>query len=122
MSFVNSEIQPSLANWFKPVLGLRAYDEANLQRAKDTVNKAVAVLESHLLATERTYLAGDMLTLADLFAASSLSRGFMYVFDKGWQERYPGVTRWFRNLVDQPIWRNVVPEPIIVETAIKRAE
>lgn len=122
MSFVNSEIQPSLANWFKPLLGLRTYDEKNLRAAHQTVNRAVAVLESHLFEHKRSYIVGDILTLADLFAASSLSRGFMYVFDRRWQENYPCVTRWFRNLVDQPIWRRVVPEPVIVETAIQRVE
>lgn len=122
MSFVNSEIQPAQANWFKPLLGLRAYDEKNLQIAKDTVNKAVGVLENYLRTAGHTYIVSDNVTLADLFAASSLSRGFMYVFDKEWQANYPYVTKWFRNLVDQPIWRNVVPEPVIIEEAIQRGE
>lgn len=120
MSFVNSEIQPALANWFKPLLGLRAYDEKNLKKASDTVNKAVSILENHLLTTWGTYIVSDVVTLADLFAASSLSRGYMYVFDKEWQKKYPYVTQWFRHLVKQPIWKRVVPEPVIVEEAVKR--
>lgn len=119
MSLVNSEIQPSLANWFKPLVGRREYNENRVNQAKDLTNEAIAILETHLRESGTKYLIGEQLTLADLFAASSLSRGFSYVFDREWQGRYPEVTRWFRNLVDQPIWRSVVPEPVIVGEAVK---
>lgn len=116
---MNSEIQPSLANWFKPLVGRREYNEDRVIQARDLTNAAIVILETHLQKAETKYLIGEQLTLADLFAASSLSRGFSYVFDKEWQGRYPEVTRWFRNVVDQPIWRAVIPEPVIVEEAVK---
>ncbi|KAF1344338.1 eEF1-gamma domain-containing protein [Lizonia empirigonia] len=42
----------------------------------------IHVLEEHLLT--HTYLVGERLTLADLFAASIVARGFQYFFDKKW--------------------------------------
>lgn len=62
---------------------------------------------------------GEEVTLADLFAASSLSRGFMYVWGREWQEGHPVVTRWFRDVTGLRIWRDVVPNPVIVEEAVR---
>lgn len=116
MSFVNSEVQPHLANWFKPLIGRRPYNAENVRIAGERVNRAVAVLESHL---QSTYLLGESLTLADLFAASSVSRGFQYVFDSHWQQSYPRVTNWFMQVTGLPMWRRIVPEPVIVSVAVK---
>ena len=117
MSFVNSEVQPHLANWFKPLVGRRAYNQEKVEIAARTTNRAIAVINAHL--SSKTYFLGETLTLADLFAASSLSRGFSYVFDSPWQKEQPHVTRWFVNIVSQPVWKAVVPNPVIVEEAVK---
>lgn len=119
MSLVNSEVQPNLANWFKPLIHRRAYDEANVERARNATNRAVAIVESHFASRGSTFLVGESLTLADLFAVSSFSRGFQYVFDKDWQQQYPCVTKWFKHVVEQPIWRKVVPEPVFVKEAVR---
>lgn len=119
MSFVNSEVQPHLANWFKPLIHRRAYDEGNVERARNVTNRAIAIVESDLASKGCTFLIGDSLTLADLFAVSSFSRGFQYVFDADWQQQYPRVTKWFRCVVEQPIWRKVIPEPVFVREAVR---
>jgi elongation factor 1-gamma len=98
MSFVNSEVQLPLANWFKLLVGRRVYDKENVEDAAKLTNKAITVIEAHL--RSNTDFLGQGLTLADIFAASSLSRGFQYVFDKEWQEITPHVTRWFANVVN----------------------
>lgn len=119
MSLVNSEIQPHLANWFKPLVHRRPYVKENVEKASIAVNRGIAIVEAHLASKNSTYFLGETVTLADLFAASSFSRGFQYVFDRDWQDAHPYVTKWFRNLVKQPIWHMVVPSPIFVEEAIK---
>lgn len=116
MSFVNSEVQPHLANWFKPLVGRRQYIAEDVQAARGKTNRAVSIIEDSL---QNTYLIGANLTLADLFAASSLSRGFQYVFDAEWQQAYPEVTKWFKHIVSLPIWRRVIPEPVIVTKAVE---
>lgn len=122
MSFINSEVQPSLANWFKPLVGRRMYDQKNVETAKKTTNTAIAILEAHLLTTGNTYILGHEVTLADLFAVSSLSRGFQYVFDTNWQRTFPTVTKWFLNVIHLPIWKAIVPEPTIVTEAVSKKE
>jgi elongation factor 1-gamma len=118
MSFINSEVQPSLANWFKPLVGRRAYDQKNVENARAITNTAIAILETHFLKTGNKYFLGQDITLADLFTASSLSRGYQYVFDKKWQSRYPQVTKWFTTVINLPIWKAVVPRFTMIEEAV----
>ena len=122
MSFVNMEVQPNLANWFKPLIGRRAYTVEGVERARKATNRAVDIIEAHLMLAKTTYFVSETITLADLLAASSLSRGYQYVFDLEWQENYPFVTKWFKNMVQQPIWHRVVPEPRFVTEAVRYLE
>lgn len=118
MSFFNSEIQPSLAKWYKPMSGRWPYDEQKVREAAETANKAIAILEAHF--TENTYFLGDRLTLADLLAVSCLSRGYQYVFGKEWRETFPNVTRWFLNMTDQPVWKEVASRPAFIDEPVHR--
>lgn len=116
MSFVNSEIQPSLAKWYKPVSGRWPYDEEKVREAAETANKAITVLEAHF--NKNTHFLGEMLSLADLLAVSCLSRGYQYVFGRAWRESFPNVTRWFMNTVDQSVWKEVVPHPNMIDEPV----
>lgn len=120
MSFVNSEVQPHLANWFKPLVGRRTYDQKNVETASNSTNEAIAILEKHFLKTDNKFFLGQEITLADLFAASSLSRGFQYVFDNKWQSKFPRVTEWFSTVIQLPVWRAVIPKFDIVQEAVSR--
>lgn len=117
MSFINMEVQPSLADWFKPLVGRRVYCKDKFDNAIMITNQAIAVVEAHLRGKQ--FLATDKLTLADLFAASSLSRGFQYVFDKQWQQSHPETTRWFTSIVNTAMWRRIIPEPTLIEKAVE---
>jgi len=117
MSFVNSEVLPNLGNWFRPLTGRDPYNKKNVEDAKRVTLEAIAVLETHLLTS--TYFVGERITLADLFAASLLSRGFQYTFDKEWRGQYPAITRWFETITNQPVWKAVVPEVIMIDEAVK---
>lgn len=77
MSFSNSEVLPTLAAWFLPLVGREAYNKKNTDTAQAKCLKAIGVLEKHLLS--QTFLVSERLTLADLFVTSILARGFQFV-------------------------------------------
>jgi len=77
MSFANSEILPTLGGWFRPLIGRDPYNKKSVDTAQASALKAAGVLEKHLLT--QTFLVGERLTIADLFATSIIARGFQYV-------------------------------------------
>jgi elongation factor 1-gamma len=117
MSFSNSELLPTLSNWFRPLIGRDPYNKKSVEDAKKATSEILKVLEQHFLV--HTFLVGERITLADLFMASQISRGFQYVLDKAWRSENPNVTRWYETVVNQPIWNVVVDKPIMVEEAVK---
>lgn len=116
MSLANSELLGSLGAWFRPLVGRDPYNKKNVDDAIKNTEKAVAVLEDFLLVN--TYLVGDRVTLADVFVASIINRGFQYVFDKEWRAQHPNVTRWFSTIVNQDIFKAVVSNTEFIEKAI----
>jgi elongation factor 1-gamma len=74
-------------------------------------------LEQHFLV--HTFLVGERITLADLFTASQIARGFQYVLDKAWRSENPNTTRWYETIVNQPIWKAIVEQPILIDEAVK---
>jgi elongation factor 1-gamma len=117
MSFANSEVLPPLGGWFNPLIGRSPYNKKNVEDASKAASKAVATLEEHLLV--HTYLVGERLTLADLFAVGILGRGFQYFFDKAWRAENPNVTRWYETVYRQPIFSGVVGDLKFIDEAIK---
>lgn len=117
MSYANSEILSALAGWFRPLIGRDPYNKKNVEDAKTKTLETIAVLETHFLVS--TFFVGERITLADLFTASLVSRGFQFVWDKEWRELYPNTTRWFETITNQPIWKAVVPNVIMIDEAVK---
>ena len=126
MSFFNSEVLPPLGGWFRPLLGFDAYNKKSVEDSSKRALRAIAVVEEHLL--RHTYLVGDRITLADLFAAGIITRGFQFFFDKKWRQENPNVTRWYETVINQPIY-SAVAEPLefletpkLTNVAPKKAE
>jgi elongation factor 1-gamma len=117
MSFFNTEVLPSLGGWFRPLIGRDPYNKKNVDESAKAANLAVSVVEEHLL--NNTYLAGERITLADLFAAGLISRGFEYVFGKEWRAANPNVTRWYETVYNQPIYSAVVDKITLVDEPLK---
>ncbi|KAH6684431.1 putative elongation factor 1-gamma 2 [Halenospora varia] len=117
MSFFNSEVLSTLGGWFRPLIGRDPYNKKNVEDSQKAALKAVGVVEAHLL--NNTYLAGERITLADLFAAGIISRGFQYFFDKKWRSENPNVTRWYETVYNQPIYLEVVDKLSFIDEAIK---
>lgn len=105
MSFFNSEVLPPMGGWYRPLLGKDPYNKKTVEDSSKVALKAVRVVEEHL--TYNTYLVGERITLADLFAAGIISRGFEFFFDSKWRTENPNVTRWFDTIRNQPIYSEV---------------
>ncbi len=117
MSFSNSEVLPTLSGWFRPLIGRDPYNKKSVDDSKAAALKVLQVLEQHFLI--HTFLVGERLTLADLFTASQIARGFQYTLDKAWRSENPNVTRWYETITNQPIWKAIIEQPIMVEEAVK---
>ncbi|KAL9947729.1 hypothetical protein D7B24_007057 [Verticillium nonalfalfae] len=126
MSFVNSEVLPPLGGWFRPLLGRDPYNKKAVEDSSKVALKAVGAIEKHL--QNNTYLVGERITLADIFAASIISRGFEFFFDKEWRSQNPNTYRWFDTIVNQDIYTAVagkqeyLEKPKLTNVAPKKAE
>ncbi|KAL8989346.1 MAG: hypothetical protein Q9177_001753 [Variospora cf. flavescens] len=117
MSFANTEMLPGLAGWFRPIIGRDPFNKKSVDDSKKAAQQAVKVLEQHLWVN--TFLVGERLSLADLFTAGIISRGFQYFYDKKWRAENPNVTRWFETVYNQPIYSAVVDKLQFIDEAIK---
>ena len=108
MSFFNSEVVPNLGGWFRPLIGKDPYNKKSVDDSAKRAAKAVDVIEEHL--THNTYLVGERITLADLFCAGTIYRGFQYFYGKDWRAAHPATTRWYETVVNQPIYSAVAPK------------
>ncbi|KAG4222348.1 hypothetical protein PC116_g29178, partial [Phytophthora cactorum] len=111
---------------YRPLLGLDPYNKKSVEDAAKNSEKVISVVEQHLL--HNTYLVGERITLADLFAAGIFSRGFQYFFDKQWRSEHPNVARWYETVYNQPIYADVskplelLDAPKLTNVAPKKAE
>ncbi|KAL2828257.1 hypothetical protein BDW59DRAFT_143456 [Aspergillus cavernicola] len=117
VSFSNTEVLPSFGAWYRPLKGLDPYNKKNVDDASKAALKKLSVLNTHL--TANTYLVGERITLADIFAAALLTRAFATVIDKKVRSDNPAVSRWFQTVVNQPAFKAVVENPVLIEEAIK---
>ncbi|KAL7625489.1 elongation factor EF-1 gamma subunit [Parahypoxylon ruwenzoriense] len=115
MSFFNTEVLPKLGSWYRPLLGWDPYNKKAVDDAAKGAAKAVSIVEQHLL--NNTYLVGERITLADLFAASIISRGFQFFYDQKWRSENPNVSRWYETVYNQPIYTDVARPFELLETA-----
>ncbi|MCJ1282992.1 hypothetical protein MMC26_002319 [Xylographa opegraphella] len=117
MSFANHEVLPTIAGWFRPLVGRDPYNKKNVDDSMKAALKVVGVLEQHLLIN--TFLVGERITLADIFTAGVITRGFQYFFDKAWRSANPNVTRWYETVYNQPIYSAVADKLNFIDEAMK---
>ncbi|CCH57843.1 hypothetical protein TBLA_0A00430 [Henningerozyma blattae CBS 6284] len=92
-SLANSDLLMEMLNAFGPLRGDRPYDKNAVETAKQKVDQIVAVFETRL--SQHQYLVGGRLTLADLVACATMTRGFNYLFGREWRAAHPDLVRWF---------------------------
>lgn len=117
MSFTNSEVLPKLGGWFRPLINKDPFNKDRVDESKRGALMALRVLEQHL--QHQSFLACDDITLADFFAASMLSRGFMYVLDGAWCSESPNITQWYKIITSHPSWKAVMPSTKMIDFALK---
>lgn len=113
MSFFNQEFLGQFGKWLQPLLGNEPYNKKSVDDASKAVAKVIDVVEAHLL--NHTYLVGERITLADLFATGIITRGFQYFFDKEWRSAHPNVTRWYLTVSNQAIYTAVADKVELLE-------
>ncbi|ORY83492.1 elongation factor 1-gamma 1 [Leucosporidium creatinivorum] len=116
--WANINLLPSLGAWFAPLLGRKPYTKAGAEQAKTALYKETDYLENYL--KTRTYLVGDRISVADIFVASALTRGFEFVLDAEFREKNVNLTRFWKTIVHQPEFFKVLNnvEPVAVEKVI----
>jgi glutathione S-transferase len=100
LDFGSNELEPARAVWMYPLWEILTYDEDAYLQAKKDVEKALSVLDAHLL--RRTFLVGNGITIADLSIVCALSGMFAEVFDESFRSKFPNVQRWFETVANQP--------------------
>lgn len=81
------------------------------------VEQVVELFEKRL--ADFTYLVGERLTLADLFSATAILRGFNYLFGVDWRKKHPNTTRWFITIINHPILKDVIGEFTFIEKPVE---
>lgn len=103
MSYANMHILSLEADCFAPLLGVRPYNKKAVDEAfKNLTAEIDVIFESYL--TKHTYLVGERITLADLFAATMFVKGYLYLFGSQWRSEHPALTRWFSTIIANPIF------------------
>ena len=77
------------------------------EKAKKDLATGLSTLEKHLAST-KTFLVGDQVTLADIVVTSTLLYPFKLVCDKQYLKEFPNVVRWFQTCTSQPEFGQVV--------------
>ncbi|KAF8427275.1 elongation factor EF-1 gamma subunit [Tirmania nivea] len=117
MSFANSDVISTLSKWYLPLIGREAYNKKNVDAAIVSTKKILSVFEQHL--HHHTFLVTEKLTLADIFAASIVGRGYELVFDPEFRVEFPNMTRWWETVVNQPYFKEAVGEKKVINEAVK---
>jgi len=113
VSFAQNEVLPAACTWVFPTLGIMQYNKTSTERAKVEVQKAMEVLNKHLLT--KTYLVGERITLADISVAYAMKMLFENVLDAGFRKPYGNVVRWYTTIMNQPQVIAVSGQPKLAE-------
>ncbi|CCC69224.1 hypothetical protein NCAS_0C02340 [Naumovozyma castellii] len=95
-SFVNSDVLHQIVNAFAPLRGDVPYNKRAVDAALEQLTKMTAIFEDRL--KEYTYLVNEHITLADLVCATTMTRGFNYLWGKEWRAEHPAIVRWFNTV------------------------
>lgn len=97
LSWTTSELMEPVTTVICILLGRVPFNKKALDTATEQTNAFVAELEARLV--DYTFLVGERLTVADLFAASCFYRCFTLIFGKKWRSEHPVFMRWFNTVV-----------------------
>jgi glutathione S-transferase len=108
IDFCSFEIEVSRGAWIGQIFGYRPANQAIYEEAKVQINKALGVINAHLL--NKTYLVGNQVTLADIVLITALQGLFEMVLTADVRNQFPNVMRWFDLCVHQKEFASVINE------------
>lgn len=106
LDFTANELEAARAVWLLPIYKVLAYDEDAYVQAKKDVEKALKVVNDHLL--RRTFMVGNAITIADISLAAALHGMYATVFDAAFRGQFPNVQRWFETVANQDEFKKVM--------------
>lgn len=109
MSFANSELMANIGGVILPLVGRYQPVRMDKEDCLRRFHMDCARLEGHLQESNRKYLVGDQLTIADLFTVGCMVFG-VKVFYKVLLDKYPRMTSWFLEIHHLPIMKDVLGE------------
>jgi glutathione S-transferase/translation elongation factor EF-1beta len=98
--YTQSAIWPTVMPVVKAALGHEVVAQTVFNAAVNKLKAAVKVLNTYL--TDKHFLVGDNLTIADVVAACSLVMPFQTVLDAGFRKGMPAVSEWFERCCGLP--------------------
>lgn len=101
MSYANTEAFNPMFEQFGALLGKIPYNKKSVDTAFNNLEKALAPIEELLL--KQPYLVGQRVSLADLYFATLLVRGFENLFGSNWRMAHPNIVRWWTTVTKQDI-------------------
>lgn len=111
IDFCNHDLELPATVWFYPVLGYMQYNESATAKAKADMSRALSALNNHL--SDKTYLVGQKITLADITIATTLVYPFKFVADAAFRGQFPHVMRWFDTCVHQKQFMAVIGNVVL---------
>jgi len=108
LDFASGELGLPARVWLYPILGHMENNQEATNKAKGDVRKVLDILNTHL--ADRTFFVGERLTLADITLAITLIPLYSHVLDPGFRKPFQNLFRWFNTVVNQPHFKEVVPE------------
>ncbi|RKF76999.1 Elongation factor 1-gamma 1 [Golovinomyces cichoracearum] len=117
MSFINLDLAMAWPGWLYPFFGSFPY---NKKDSEESLKKTLDVLKNIEEAlVDQTYLAGERLSLADLFTACFLRLVFKYKLDKKWREENPNTTRWYTTVINQALFSDSCESFPFIDEAVQ---
>ncbi|RKF79957.1 Glutathione S-transferase psoE [Golovinomyces cichoracearum] len=117
MSFANQDLVGTCPEWLYPFLFDFPYNEKKAEESFKKTLIALKAIEEALV--DKMYLAGECMTIADLFTACIMRTIFQWKLDKKWREENPNTTRWYTNVINQPLFSDSCESFPFIDEAVQ---
>jgi elongation factor 1-gamma len=99
--YTENELRHHVAGWVNPTQdSVEGCNPGTVAKSKEVALRHLRALDAMLV--NKTYLATERVTLADLHACCTLVPAFQFVLDEATRKSLRNVTRWFNTIVHQP--------------------
>lgn len=113
VDFCSHDLELPATVWIYPAFGYLPYNADACAKAKTDFARALSVLEAHL--SDKTYLVGHSITLADIAVVCTLVYPFKFTANAAYRAPFPNVMRWFNTCTNQQQFFDVIGEVKLCE-------